>query len=401
MAGPGYLMIGDEERKEVSEVLESGYLSRYGSDDDSRFKRKVLKLEDTVAETIGVRYAFAVNSGTSALMAALKGLGVGPGVEVLVPGYTWVASIGAVVLLGGTPVLTEVDESLTMDPDDTVKKVTEHTKVILPVHILGYPANMDRLSSIANRHGLAILEDCCQSLGGEYRGNPLGSIGDAAAFSLNIFKTLTAGEGGFVTTNRREVYDRAYAFHDQGFMPRRRPIQKDDPLLVGMNMKINELTAAFCLGQMTKLRDIITSLRKKKQLFRETVAKGGIQNISFEALNDPGECCVATTAFFSDAATAEQVAKALGTRTLSGTGWHNYNNMDQLLAHVDESGQPLFERNSLPRTDDLLSRSVNVSIGVFNRGLGTEFGVSILSTEEEVVETAEQFVSIVKPIVDT
>jgi len=400
MAGPGYYISGDEEKREVMDVLESGYLSRYGKDDDPAFKKKVITLEKRLAETIGVKYALAVNSGTSAIMAALKGVGVGPGTEVLVPGYTWVASIAAVAALGARPVLVEIDESLTVDPGDVEKKITPRTRALLPVHILGYPCDLEPLLGLAKSHGVALVEDVCQAMGATYRGRQLGSLGEAGAYSLNIFKTLNSGEGGFVTTDDLGLYERAFAFHDQGFLPMRRKFQEGDVLQMGINMKMNELTGAYILGQLTKLERIIRMLREKKRLFKDAILEGGIRNMETEKLNDPGECAVVMTVRFETAETAARVAEALGTRTLQHTGWHNYNLMSQLLAYRDADGRSLFQKHDLPRTDDLLARTIALSVGVTNPGLGAEFGINILSEEEEILREAERFVSKVKPIVD-
>ena len=155
MPGPGTFLVGEEERRHVAEVMATGYLSRYGVEGDPRFLHKVVTLEQLFAERFGTRHVLAVSGGTGAIMASLVALGVGPGVEVLVPGYTFVASISAVLVVGGIPVLAEIDESLTMDPADLEGKITGRTRVIMPVHMLGNPSAMDAITAVAKRHGLA------------------------------------------------------------------------------------------------------------------------------------------------------------------------------------------------------------------------------------------------------
>src|SRR5512136_2383062 len=145
MAGPGAFLVGEEERRHVAEVMETGYLSRYGSEDNPKFKHKVVTLEQRFAARAGVKHALAVNGGTGAIMASLVALGVGPEIEVLVPGYTFVASISAILAVGGIPVLTEIDESLTMDPRDLEGKITPRTRVIMPVHMLGNASNLEAI----------------------------------------------------------------------------------------------------------------------------------------------------------------------------------------------------------------------------------------------------------------
>lgn len=400
MPGPGAFIIDDIERHEVEEVLESGYLSRYGREDDPRFKRKVITLEKEFARKIGVDYCIAVNGGTNALMASLVALGVGPGAEVLVSGYTFVASISAIIVVGGIPVLTEIDESLTMNPVDIERKITERTKVIMPVHMLGYPCDMDKIMEIANKYKLFVLEDCCQALGASYKGKKLGSIGHIGAFSLNINKTITSGDGGLVTTNQKGLYERAFGFHDQGHMPLRMGVEIGKRSLIGINLRMNELTGAFALGQLKKLDLILKLLKEKKEKFKKALIEGNIKNITFNKINAPGECNTILTVLFKDKVIAQNVAKALETKTLSESGWHVYNNMEQILAYVDQEGKKPFHKNVLPQTDVILSRAINLSIGVVDPGLGADFGINILSNNEEIQKKAVEFVKIVKSIVD-
>jgi len=400
MAGPGTFIVDDIERHEVEDVLESGYLFRYGREDDPRFKKKVVTLEREFARKIGVDYCVAVNGGTGALMASLVALGVGPGVEVLVSGYTFVASISAIIAVGGVPVLTEIDESLTMDSVDIEKKITERTKVIMPVHMLGYPCNMDKIMEIANRHKLFVLEDSCQALGASYKGKKLGSIGHIGAFSLNINKTISSGDGGLITTNEEKLYERAFGFHDQGHMPLRMGVEIGKRSLIGINLRMNELTGAFALGQLKKLDLILKLLKEKKEKFRKALFEGSIKNITFNKINDPGKCNTILTILFKDKNIAQQAVKALGTKTLSKSGWHVYNNMEQILSYVNQEGKMPFKKNMLPQTDEILARAINLSIGVVDPGIGADFGINILSNSEEIQRKAIEFVRIVKPIVD-
>jgi len=399
MPGPGAFLVDDEERKEVAQVMESGYLSRYGNAKDTQFKRKVITLENEFTKIIGVKYAVAVSGGTGAIMASLVALGVGPGVEVLIPGYTFVASISAVLAVGGTPVLTEIDDSLNMDPTDLEQRITDATKVIMPVHMLGNPADMDGIMAIAKKRKLLILEDCCQAMGASYKGKPLGSIGDIGAFSLNINKTITCGDGGIVVTKSKAFFERAFGFHDQGHKPRRMGVEIGKRYMVGINLRMNELTGAFALGQLKKLDTILNMLRDKKAKFKELIASAGIKEMSFRNINDPGECATLLTVIFQDKDAARMVAKALGTRRVSESGWHVYNNMEQILALADDKGKCLYYKHMLPHTDDILERSINLSVGVVDPGLGAGFGISILSDDEEIQSKAEAFLKTVRAVI--
>jgi dTDP-4-amino-4,6-dideoxygalactose transaminase len=396
MPGPGAFLVGEEERRQVAEVMESGYLSRYGREDDPRFKRKVVTLEREFAKRIGVKYAVAVSGGTGAIMAALVAVGVGPGVEVLVPGYTFVASISAILAIGGIPILTEIDESLTMDPADLERRITGRTRVIMPVHMLGNPADMEPIMALAQKHGLIVCEDCCQGLGARYRGRHLGCIGHIGAFSLNINKTITSGDGGMVTTDNQTYYERAFGFHDQGHRPLRMGVEIGKRSLIGINLRMNELTGAFALGQLQKLDTILQMLQQKKRRFKEAVAAARLPGLSFRRLNDPEECATLLTVLFDQPAAAETVAKALGVQTVAGSGWHVYNNMEQILSVTDERGDLRYHKNMLRRTDDILGRAINLSVGVVDPGLGAGFGIDVLASDERIDKAADTFIQTVR-----
>jgi dTDP-4-amino-4,6-dideoxygalactose transaminase len=396
MPGPGSYLVGEEERRHVAEVMETGYLSRYGSERDPRFKRKVFTLERLFAERSAVKHALAVNGGTGALMASLVALGVGPGVEVLVPGYTFVASISAVLAVGGVPVLTEIDESLTMDPGDLEGKITARTKVIMPVHMLGNPSDMDAIMKIARKHKLVVLEDCCQALGATYRGRAIGTIGAIGAFSLNINKTITSGDGGLVITDDVGLYERAFGYHDQGHKPLRMGLEIGTRSILGINLRMNELSGAFALGQLEKLDRILAMLREKKGRFKRVLEEAKVPGMSFRKLNDEGECATLLVVIFDDAARAARVAKDLGTKTVAESGWHVYTHMEQILAVTDEKGKPRYRKGMLPKTDDILSRSIALSVGVVDPGLGAGFGINVLSNDEELAAAAERFVRVAR-----
>lgn len=400
MPGPGAFLVGEEERREVEEILQSGYLSRYGSLDNPDFKRKVATLEEMFAGIIGVEHCLAVNGGTSAIMASLAALGIQPGAEIIVPGYTYIATMSAVIAVGGVPVLAEVDESLTLDPNDVQRKITAKTQGVIPVHMLGNPCDMDRIMDIAGAHGLFVLEDGCQALGAGYKGKRVGSFGDMGAFSLNVNKTITAGDGGLVVTDNKRLYERAFGFHDQGHIPSLLGVEFGARTILGINLKLTELTGAFAIGQLRKLDRIVQTLKTKKTLFKDAITAGGIRNMKFRKINDPDECHTILTVLFHDARTARQVARALDTITVAESGWHVYTNMEHLLAYTDAGGNRPYRRHMLPQTDDILSRAVNLSVGVVDPGIGASFGINILSSDQEIQRKAAMFVDAVKPIVD-
>ncbi len=408
MPGPGMELIGEEEKKGLLEVIESGYLFRYGSDDNPNFKAKVYSLETEFAKLSGVRYAVAVNSGTTALLVALGGLGIGPGDEVIVPGYTFVASISSIIYARAIPILAEIDESFNLDPDDVQRKITSRTKAIMAVHMLGNPARLDKLKKIADEHNLILLEDAAQAGGASYKGKPIGSIGNAGCFSFNIFKTITAGDGGMVITDNEQLYKRFFAFHDQGHSPMRKSVDVGKRPFVGLDFRMTELTAAVVLAQLKKLEKIITTLRSNKRRFKDGIAD--IKGIKFRDITDPDEeCATVMTIILPSKEVAGKIAHKLGTTVVQKSGWHVYSNMEHILNQrtITKEGCPFtcpyykgpkqnYYKGMLPRTDDLLSRSINIGIGISDPGLGTAFGITITSNASEIDKKIEQFRSTAK-----
>jgi dTDP-4-amino-4,6-dideoxygalactose transaminase len=389
MPGPGFYWMGDEERREVEDVLSSGYLFRYGRLDDPAFKAKTYTLEREFARRCGVPYCVASSSGTSSLLMALHAIGLRPGDEVIVPAYTFVASYSAVIFAGGVPALAEIDESLTLDPADVERRITTRTRAIMPVHMLGNPCDMDALTAIASRHGLPIVEDACQANGASYRGRPIGTFGEAGAFSLNIFKTISAGDGGLLVTRDRDLFERAFAFHDQGHTPDRAGVEVGQRVTLGLNFRMTELTAAVALAQLRKLDALLSVLRRNKRTLREAI--GEVPGMAWRRLPDPdGECATLLTAVFDSPEHAAAVAAHLGVTTVADSGWHVYSNMEHVLRFLREQGRP-HARGAYPRTDDILSRAVNLSVGVVDRGLGAGFGIDVRSTDEDITRAAARF----------
>lgn len=389
--GPGSFVFGDEERKEVMDVLEGRYLFRYGAADAEGYTHKVVDFEDELKKVMGAKYAVATTSGTCSLLASLAALGIGAGDEVIVPGYTFIASISTIMLAGAIPVLAEIDESLTIDVTKIESLITPKTKAILPVHMLGNPCNLDAIMEIAKKHNLYVLEDCCQAVGASYKGKRVGTYGNIGAFSLNVFKTISTGDGGAVITNDENLYERAFGYHDQGHKPNRLGVEVGNRSIIGMNMRMNELTGAVALAQTRKLDEILETLRYKKKMLKDMLSD--LPHISFRKINDEGECATLLTILFDTKELAEAFCEKTGGRPIAYSGWHVYNNMEQVLekkmpAPTNNVNDRVYTKGMLPQTDDILGRAVNISVGVVDKGLGSGYGINILSTEEEIKQVA-------------
>jgi len=276
----------DKERAEVLDVLETRSPFRwYGP---GAPPKKVLQFEKEFAARMGVKFALGVTSGTTALQAAMAALEIGPGDEVILPSWTWHSCFNAVVLAGALPVCAEIDESFGLDPADIERHITPHTKVILAAHLQGNPCHLERILEIAHKHNLRVLEDCAQSVGASYKGKPVGSLADIGIYSLQLNKTITAGEGGAVVTNDPALFERAARFHDLGGFrqPHEEAIGKARlDWFIGTNYRMNEFTGGVLLAQTRKLDKIVGAVRANAAAVYEGIRD--LKGIQFRRRFDP------------------------------------------------------------------------------------------------------------------
>ncbi len=375
---PGGLLIGDEEKAAVLEVLDSQSLFRhYGP----RPLRRVAAFEQAFASAMGARHALAVTSGTAALIAALAAAGLGPGDEVIVPTYTWIATINAVVILGAVPVFVDIDDSLTMDPAAMQAAITPYTRAVIPVHMRGVGADLDRILEVARARDLLVIEDTAQAVGGHYRGQRLGTFGDFGAFSLQYHKVITTGEGGMVVTNDTTLFERAVRYHDQGSVRIEELdelVPEGSPLIIGVNFRMGELTAAVGLAQLKKMDWIIERMRIHKHQIKAAVAD--LPGLTFRTLHDVEGDTGATFIFFLPTAEpASRFAKALTAENIPASvpfwsGQHVYTHFDQIIERrllsrrkcswecPHYKGNATLSKGQFPRTDAILRRAVHLDL---------------------------------------
>jgi len=306
---PGGMKIGQEEEEAVLEVLRSKRLFRYYGPNPG--PSKVAELEQAFSAFMGTTYGVAVTSGTAALICGLAGLGLGPGDEVIVPAFTWIATASAVLAVGAVPVVAEVDDSLTLDPADVERKITPYTKAMIPVHMRGAPCRMDALLEVAHKHNLKILEDTAQANGASFQDRRLGSWGDAGAFSLQFNKIITSGEGGMVITSDEEVYNRVLMYHD--VIGGKRNAIPPEATLPGINFRMPELLGAVALVQLQRLESLLTAMRQRKAMLKSSmqdIAKR--KGVEFRKINDEkGDASIALVFFLPEVETSRRVAQAL------------------------------------------------------------------------------------------
>lgn len=287
--GKGITLFGEEERQAVLEVLESRSLFRYYG---PQLLEKVKAFEEASKSLLGAPYAVATSSGTAAIRAALAALGVGCGDEVIIPSLTFIASVNAVVVQGALPVFAEIDDTLGLDPTDLEAKITPRTAAILPVHLDNGACDMDPIMEVARRHGIPVVEDTAQSMGTTYKGRALGTIGDLGAFSLQLEKNVTSGEGGLVTSNDETLYLRAARYQDQGgqFVTSTGSSRGEDGSeaiqpFVGENLRMTELAGAIAEVQVRRLPQLLERQRAHQR--RILAALPDIDGLTHRRLPDP------------------------------------------------------------------------------------------------------------------
>jgi len=396
---PGFELWSDEERKEVNEVLETGILMRYGFDAARKGKWKAKELEEAICTRFGSKYAQLTSSGTSALTTALAALGVGAGDEVIMPSFTFVASFEAVLSVGAVPVLVDIDETLTMNPDAVRKAISSKTRCIMPVHMCGSMADVDALIAICKEHNLMLLEDACQSIGASYKGKHVGTIGDAGTFSFDFVKTITCGEGGAVITNDKNVYIKCDGYSDHGHDHKGMDRGADLHPFLGYNFRISELHAAVGLAQIRRL-DQFLKIQKQNHLQLKNILSQ-VPGISFRKIPDPaGDSCTFLSWFLPTEEITRAVVNEFKTQNiLAGNfywydnNWHYIRKWDHLkssssLSSLNDPQQQALKKlqaQDLTESDAIMSRCISSSI-------------SLLWTPEQVREKGEKMMSVIKKL---
>lgn len=381
-------LIDEREVEAVARVIRSGELFRFTDHAHS----ECTQFEREACDTLGCRYSLLVNSGTNALISGLVGLGVGPGDEVLVPAYTFIATAAAVVNVGAVPIIVEIDDSLGMDPADAEAKITPHTRAMIPVHMQGVPARLHDLKAICDRHGLLMLEDCCQAVGARYFDRMAGTLGDAGAWSFNYFKVITCGEGGLAFCDDYGVYERM-CFNADAALPMWMKDQPEAPKLAddwtqppfsNLGLRANEIDAAMMRVQLSKMDTALGRCRAAKAAFREAL-DAQPRHYRLQHQDDPdGDCGISAALICHDRDLAHRFAEALSAEGLPTGTAHNdgfpdrhiYRYWDSILnkrshhpnasswTHAAYQGHVEYSPDMCPRTLDLLDRTLRLGFNV-------------------------------------
>jgi len=372
---PGFELFGDQERKEVNDVLDSGVLMRYGFYGLRKGHWKALELEKALAERMQVKHAQLVSSGTAALTVALAAAGIGAGDEVIMPTFTFVASFESILALGAVPILVDVDDTLALEPKAVEAAITERTKVIMPVHMCGSMADLRSLKSICQKHGLLLLEDACQAIGGTFEEKPLGSYGDLGCFSFDFVKTVTSGEGGAIITDNSKYHILADHYSDHGHDHVGTDRGAEDHPFMGYNFRISELHAAVGLAQIKRLDEFLDIQKRNYGILRESLSQ--IPQITFRRVPHGGEESHAFLNFFlPDPKLAKKVHSALSKAGVDGcfywfdNNWHYYRQWEHLV-HKKSLGKlpkeiqerlPDYTRSDFSQSDHWIGRNISCLI---------------------------------------
>jgi 8-amino-3,8-dideoxy-alpha-D-manno-octulosonate transaminase len=375
--GKGLCYLSEEaEIAAVTEVLRSRSLFRYYG---PRLLRRTEAFEERLKAVLGVQHAVAVSSGTAALICGLVGLGVEEGDEVIVPAVTFIATVGAVVAARAVPVFAEVDESLTLCPRSFEENITAKTRAVIPVHLANVACDMDAIGAVARRHGIAVLEDAAQAIGVAYRGRMAGSIGDAGAFSLQLSKNITTGEGGALVTDRWDVYDRAVRYQDQGgqFTTSQGDVRghsSGEPF-IGTNLRMNEIAGALACVQLGRLDTIVRTMRERARSIRQRLAD---LPVDWRRIPDPEGEGGSVLFYLRDEKTAVRFAAALRAEGIPADRLYGGRPVYANPAVLDQrtpwrTGCPFhcavhpttrrYYMGLCPRSEELIASGVNIGLG--------------------------------------
>lgn len=398
---PGTELFGAEERKEVNDVLETGVLFRYNHEVQRKDIWKAREFEQEVRKITGAKYAHAVSSGSTAVSCALAAAGIGAGDEVIVPPFTYIATIEAVLFCGGLPVFAEIDETLCLSPEGIKAAITPRTKAVLLVHMCGGMARLDEIVALCKEHDLTLVEDAGQAFGASYKGKFVGLFGKCGSYSFDFFKIATAGEGGVLVTNDETCYKLADSYSDHGHDHIGDNRGMENHPILGFNYRISELHAAIGVAQTRRVPHIIETNRKHKKYLMEELSK--IDGVSFAELPDPaGDSATFLNIFLPDSRITERVVEDLRTNGIGGFNFW-YTNMYHFInqwVHLKElkSAAPL-TIHLLDKPQDYMNLKLPKSQEVVGRLIS--FGIRVTWTQQELKTVASDIGRSIQKVLST
>ena len=364
---PGYELIGEEEKNNLFKIFSesNGVLFAHGFDGLRNGKFKVREFEKEFSKKLGCNYSQAITSGTVAQLVAMLAMGIKRGDEVITQSHTFVATVESILAIGAKPVIVDIDDTYNMDISDLENAITEKTKLIVPVHMLGNPCKMDEIMNISKKYNIPVLEDACEALGGSYKNQSLGTIGNAGIFSLDFAKTITTGEGGMIITNNKDIYQYSKEYHDHGHQSNPNfPRGRDTRVIPGMNYRITEMQGAVGLAQLEKLDYIVNKNRHNQNLLKKNISSS---KIKFRTITDLKGDLADTLIFnFEKKSYASKFVKKYNSK-----GYYTKNIPDALDWHFSGTWNQMFKdvkeykdcwNTKWKKSADLLYRSIAIPI---------------------------------------
>ena len=374
---PGKELFGDEERKEVNDVLQTGILFRYGHDALRNNHWKAKEFEAEVKKITGAKYAHAVSSGSAGIAAALAAAGIGTGDEVIVPPFTFIATIEAVLFIGALPVFAELDETLCLSADGILKAITPKTKAVCLVHMCGGMADMDVIMKVIQENKLILVEDAGQAFASSYKGKYVGLFGKAGSYSFDFFKIATAGEGGVLVTNEEQVYKNADTYTDHGHNHEGTNRGMEPHPNLGFNYRISELNAAVGVAQTRRVPKIKEINQKNKTFLQNELSK--TIGISFAKVCDPaGDSSTFLNLMLPDTGSTQRVVAELRAAGVAGfdywflNNYHFINQWEHIKNLTTVSKLPIevlgsaqdYNKMQLPKSQEVIGRLISFGISV-------------------------------------
>jgi 8-amino-3,8-dideoxy-alpha-D-manno-octulosonate transaminase len=372
---PGFEIFDESEKEQINEVMDQGFTFRYNFDGMRNDVWKARELEGMICESLDLKHAHLVSSGTTALTTALMAAGIGAGDEVIVPPFTFVASVEAVVFAGAIPIFAEIDETLTLSPEGIEAVITPRTKAINFVHMCGSMGKMDEIKAICDKHNIVLLEDACQATGATYKGQALGTIGQVGTFSFDSVKTISCGEGGAVLTNDTNIYNNAHMFADHGHDHMGMDRGAESHPIMGNNFRISEMNAAVGVAQWRKLPRILETQRKNKKALKEALKQ--YPEVTFRELPDEaGDNAGFLSIFLPTEERAREVVAGLAEQKVPAVfywyanNWHylkNWTHIHNMTASAKLpieliADRPDYTQIKTPKSDAIISRTVSMLI---------------------------------------
>ncbi len=385
---PGTELFGEEERKEVNDVMQTGILMRYNHDTLRHNHWKAREFEEEVKKITGATYAHAVSSGSTAIATALAAAGIGAGDEVIVPPFTFIASIEAVLFIGAIPVFAEIDETLCLSAEGIKKVLTPKTKAVCLVHMCGGMADMDAILNVCKRQGIILVEDAGQAFAASYKGKQVGLFGKTGSYSFDFFKIATAGEGGVLVTNDEKAYQLAETYSDHGHDHKGANRGMEQHPILGFNYRISELNAAVGVAQTRRVPMIVKKNRFNKAFLMNALSE--IPGIRFSRLPDPaGDSATFLNVFLPDTEAAKRTVEELNKANVGGFNYwflnmyHFINQWDHLkemrtASKLTAQLVPLpqdYKKLQLPESQEVIGKLIS-------------FGIRCTWTEQELKDLA-------------